>query len=133
MKKGWRLLEASKPGSRFQERYRRRWKNRRGAFHISTVLYVAVGVVLISVSAFFGWLPLLGWGTVILGLGLIAGEFWPAARLMDWLEVRSRRLFRPVGRAFSKLPPWAQLAVSACIALATFALVYVVYRSAFGG
>jgi len=85
------------------------------------------------VSAFFGWLPVLGWGTVALGLGMIAGEFKPAALLMDWLEVRLRKLFRPVARGFRRLSPLVQLAVSASIAILTFGLVYALYRSTFGG
>lgn len=133
MKKGWHLFEASKPGNRFRERYRRRQKAGRSTFHPSRVLYVVGGLVLIVVSAFFGWLPVLGWGTVFLGLGMIAGEFWPAAALMDWLEVRARRLFRPVGRAFRRLSGWSQLAISASIAILTFGLVYAIYRSTVGG
>lgn len=133
MKKGWRLLEASKPGSRFRERYRRRQRSGGGTFRPSKILYVVGGLALIAVSAFFGWLPVLGWGTIVLGLGMIAGEFRPAAWFMDWLEVRARRLFKPVARAFRRLPRWAQLAVSVAIALLTFALVYTVYRYTFGG
>lgn len=132
IKKGWRLFEASKPGYRFRERYRRRQKSGRGTFHPSRVLYVAGGIALIVVSAFIGWLPVFGWGTVFLGLGMVAGEFEPAARLMDWLEVKARRLFRPVGRAFIRLSAWARLAISASIALLTLALVYGLYQVSFG-
>lgn len=133
IKNGWKLLEASRPGNRFRDRYRRRQKSRRSAFHPSRILYVAGGLALMVVSAFFGWLPILGWGTVILGLGMIAGEFRPAAWLMDWLEIRVRRIFKPVARLFRRLPPIAQLAVSSSIALLTFALMYGVYSASFGG
>lgn len=132
-KKGWRLFEASPPGRRFRERYYRRQRASRGNFTLSKILYVLGGLALIVVSAFFGWLPVLGWGTVALGFGMIAGEFKPAAILMDWLEVRLRRIFRPIARGFRKLSPLAQLAVSGCIALLTFGLVYAIYRSTFGG
>ncbi|WP_047863783.1 hypothetical protein [Rubrobacter aplysinae] len=132
VKTGWRLLEASRPGRRFQDRYRRRQQSVRG-FHPSRILYVIGGLALMVVSAFFGWLPILGWGTVVLGLGMIAGEFRPAAWLMDRLEVRLRKVFAPVAKAFRRLNPWAQLAVSTCIALLTFALMYGVYSASFGG
>jgi hypothetical protein len=133
IREGWHLLESGKPGKRFRERYYRRQKIGKGKFRPSKILYVAGGLVLMVVSAFFGWLPVLGWGTVILGLGMIAGEFRPAAWLMDWLEVRARRVFGPVARAFRKLHRPAQLAVSLCIALLTFALVYGMYSVSFGG
>lgn len=133
IKEGWRLLEASEPGRRFRDRYHRRRKSGRGKFRLSKILYAAGGLALIFVSAFLGWLPILGWGTVVLGLGMIAGEFKPAAWLMDRLELRSRRLFRPIARTFRGLSRWAQLAVSASIALLTFALVYGIYNLSFGG
>ena len=88
--------------------------------------------MLILVSALFGWLPVLGWGTTILGLAMIAGEFYPVARLMDWLEVRARLLLGPLGKAFMRAPVWAQFSVSLLIAVSTFALVYGVYSLTFG-
>jgi len=94
--------------------------------------YVVGGTVLIVVSALFGWLPVLGWGTAILGLGMIAGEFYPVARLMDRLEVRVRKLLRPLGKAFLTWPAWVQLSVSLAIAVSTFALVFGLYSLTFG-
>jgi hypothetical protein len=88
--------------------------------------------VLIVLSAFFGWLPVLGWGTVVLGLAMIAGVFYPVARLMDRLEVGARILFKPLGNKLVRLPAWAQLSASLGIALATFALVYGIYSLALG-
>jgi len=94
--------------------------------------YLGGGAVLIVLSALFGWLPILGWGTVILGLAMIAGEVQPVARLMDRLEVRVRRLFGPLGKKLVRLPVWARVCVSLTGALATFALVYGLYSLALG-
>ena len=85
------------------------------------------GAALMAISAVFGWLPVLGWGTAFLGLGMIAGEFYPAARLMDRMELGARRTFGPLAKALSRLPAWVQLCLSLAIALATFALVYGLY------
>jgi len=63
---------------------------------------------------------------------MIAGEFYPVARLMDRLEVSARRLFKPLGKTFVKLPAWAQLSVSLTIAVSTFALVYGVFSLTMG-
>ena len=94
--------------------------------------YLVGGVGLIVVSAFFGWLPVLGWGTLVLGLTMIAGEVQQVARFMDQLEVRLRRLFSPSARKIVRLPVWAQLSVSFAVALATFAFVYGLYWLALG-
>jgi hypothetical protein len=95
-------------------------------------LYLGGGAVLIVLSAFFGWLPVLGWGTVAVGLVMIAGEFYPVARLMDRLESEARILFKPLSKKLARLPAWAQLSASVGMALATFALVYGVYALALG-
>ncbi len=85
-------------------------------------------------SALFGWLPVLGRGTAVLGLGMVAGEYYPAARLMDRLEVGSRWLFRPLVKAFVGLPGWARLSVSLAVALGGLALAaYGLYWLVSGG
>lgn len=132
IERSWHRFARSKPGQRFKDRYRHRKSKDRGKFHPARLFYVVGGLFLIVVSAFFGWLPVLGWGTVFLGLGMIAGEFFPAARLMDWLEVRARVLFRPVGRLFLRLPLWAQLATPFVVAVLTFLLMFRIYTITFG-
>jgi hypothetical protein len=133
MEKSWYRFKKSKPGERFKDRYHHHQMKNRGTFHPARLFYVIGGLILIVFSAFFGWLPVLGWGTVFLGLGMIAGEFHPAARLMDWLEVRARILFRPVGRLFMKLPLWAQIATPFVVAALTFLLMFQIYTATFGG
>ena len=128
----WQIFARGRPGVRFREHYRLRQSRGRGAFHPARLSYLAVGTVLIVLSALFGWLPVLGWGTAILGLALIAGEFHPVARLMDRLEASARTLFKPLGRKFARLPAWVQLTASLGMALATFAIVYGFYSIALG-
>jgi len=91
------------------------------------------GAALVVLSAFFGWLPVLGWGTVFLGLAMIAGELYSVAHSLDWLEASARIHFRPLGKKLVRLPAWAQLSASMGVALATFALVYGLYSLALGG
>ena len=132
IKTSWRIFASGRPGVRFREHYRLRQSRGRGAFHPARLSYLAVGTVLIVLSALFGWLPVLGWGTAILGLALIAGEFHSVARLMDRLEASARILFKPLGRKLARLPAWAQLTTSLGVALATFAFVYGFYSFALG-
>src|ERR671912_2530025 len=132
LRTSWRIFAGGRPGLRFRENYRLRQSRRRGTFHPARLSYIAVGTALIAGSALFGWMPVLGWGTGILGLGMIAGEFYPVARLMDRLEVRARVLLGPLAKAFVSSPVWAQLSVSMLIAVSTFALVYGLYSLTFG-
>ena len=133
LKERWRLFAAARPGFRFRERYLARKRGRGGRPRLARAFAVAGGAALVALSALFGWLPVLGWGTAVLGLGMIAGEFYPAARLMDRLEVGSRRLFGPLVGALVGLPARARLAVSLAGALAGFALAYGLCSLALGG
>lgn len=97
VKTSWRLFAASRPGLRFRERYRLRQSRGHRGLHPVRLANLLGGAALIAVSAVLGWLPILGWGTAVLGLSMIAGESYPAARLMDRLEVGARRLLGPAG------------------------------------
>ena len=134
MKTSWRIFAGSRPGLRFRERYRLRQSRARGrsVFHPARLLHLGGGAALVVLSAFFGWMPVLGWGTVALGLAMIAGEFYPVARLMDRLESEGRIAFGPLGKTLRGLPAWVQLFASLGLALSTFALVYGIYSLALG-
>ena len=134
IRRSWRIFAGGRPGLRFRERYRLRQSRvrGRGLWHPARLVYLVGGAALVVLSAFFGWLPVLGWGTAILGLAMIAGEFYPIARLMDQLEVRVRGFLKPLGKTFARLPAWTQVFASLTIALATFALVYGLYSMTFG-
>ena len=128
----WRIFAGGRPGLRFRERYRLRQSRGHRGWHPVRLANLAGGAGLIAVSAVFGWLPVLGWGTVVLGLAMVAGEVQPVARLMDRWEVAARRLLGPPAKTVGRLPVWAQLCVSLTGALATFALVYGLYSLALG-
>jgi hypothetical protein len=132
IRRNWHHFSSGRPGLRFRERYRLHQSRRRGRFDLVRISYIVGGTLLIAVSALLGWLPVLGWGTAILGMSMIAGEFYPVARFMDWLEVRARVLLGPLVKAFMRLPVWAQLSVSVMIAVSTFAFVYGLYSLSFG-
>src|ERR671916_433746 len=91
LRTSWRIFAGARPGLRFRENYRLRQSRRRGTFHPARISYIAVGTALIAGSALFGWMPVLGWGTGILGLGMIAGEFYPVARLDATLRLPGSR------------------------------------------
>jgi hypothetical protein len=131
-KRSWRRFEASKPGHRFQERYRRRqerehgWRDPRRLFYVLGGLIVAVGSLLL------GALPGPGTLTFFLGLGMIAGEFLPVARLLDWAEVRLRKLGRWIWGIWRSSAAGKALVVSVA-AICAAVVLYVAYLLLFGG
>ncbi len=90
----WLRFKEAAPGRRFQERYRRRREKGHGWLDPRRLLNVVAGLGLVVFSTFFGWAPGPGMLTFFIGLGMVAGELQPAARLLDRGEVRARHLGR---------------------------------------
>lgn len=128
----WQSFRRSRLGHRFQERYRRRQRESSGPFDPGKVLYIGVGLVLMVGSAIFGVLPGPGTLTLFLGLAMIAGEFRPVARLLDWAEVRGREFLRWFRRVWRGASPVGKALISLVILALALALAYLAYRLLFG-
>src|SRR5215212_11336526 len=126
----WRRFSRGRPGKRFQERYRRRQEQGRGQWDVRRVLYISLGVLIVAVSAVGGLLPGPGWGTAIIGFALIAGEFLPAACLLDRAELTLRGFLQFVRDIWGH--SWAgkvliiavAMLIIATIGYATYALLF---------
>jgi hypothetical protein len=130
-RRSWLLFKNTKPGDRFQVRYYRRRQS--GPGRLSMIFNVVVGSTLVIVSTLFGWAPGPGLVTLIIGLGMVGGEFLPVARFLDWAEVTLRRLARGARYVWTRSPLAGKvlivLAILACVA----GLGYGVYHLLFGG
>jgi uncharacterized protein (TIGR02611 family) len=130
-KGGWQSFKESEPGHRFQDRYRRRQRQSSGWLDPGTVLNVLAGVVIMAAGLFLVPFPGPGWLVTFLGLGFIAGEFRPVARLLDWIEVRARRLLRWARSIWDRSPaPVKALIVLVAVAVGA-ALAFGAYRLLF--
>ena len=92
LKKYWTSLKQGDPGSRFQEQYEK--EHRKKKRPIGRILRIAAGVILMPVGLFFLAVPGPGLLIILLGAVLIARELRLAAMLLDWLEVRGRKVFK---------------------------------------
>ncbi len=90
------------------------------------------GLLIAVVSLVLGVLPGPGTLTFFLGLAMIAGEFYPVARLLDWAEVRARKLARWVGGIWRSSDAGKALVASVAVVCGA-ALFYVAYLLLFGG
>jgi hypothetical protein len=131
-KRSWRHFGASKPGHRFQDRYRRRRDKERGWMDPWRLFYVVGGLIIAVGSLLFGILPGPGTMTFLVGLGMIPGEFRPIARLLDWGEVRARELGRWFGRVWRSSAAGKVLVVSVA-AVCVGTVLRVAYLLLFGG
>jgi uncharacterized protein (TIGR02611 family) len=127
----WREFRESKPGQRFKDRYRRRRQDEQGHI-VWRIFLITVGAIIALGSLILAPLPGPGWATVFIGLMILAGELLPAARFLDWLEIRLRKLGRLIHRVW-KGSVLGKIAVILVAALCIAAVVYVVYLLLFGG
>lgn len=129
LKKDWHEFSNSRPGERFKERYRRR--QREPGHIVKRVVLIILGAVLAVGSLFTAPLPGPGFATVFLGLAILAGELLPAARLLDWSEVRLRRLWRFIQMVWHSGTP-GKVAVVVVAAVLVISFLYVAYVLLFG-
>ncbi len=129
-RKIWQQFKESKPGHRCQDRYHRRQRNGRSRFR--RILNVIVGLAIAIGGLVLGWAPGLGSVAFFLGMWMMAGEFHPLACLLDWAEVRGRKLarwVRAIWRSSAAGKTLAVLAAAICVA----AVLYATYLLLFGG
>jgi uncharacterized protein (TIGR02611 family) len=133
IKQDWQQFKQSRPGHRFQDRYKRRQREERGRWSAGKVFNVFLGLVIITGGIVLVAAPGPGWITVFIGLGFIASEFAPVARLLDWAEMKGRTIAE-WGKDF-----WdrSSLTVKVLIVLLAVAVVtalaYGAYYVLFGG
>lgn len=91
MRKSWLELKRGRPGRRFQDRHARGRESARGV--AGKCAFVCVGVLILLVGIVL--LPLPGPGMVIVALGalVMAEGSRTAAKALDALELRARRLY----------------------------------------
>src|SRR5919107_1471801 len=129
MQEHWRGFRESKPGQRFKDRYPRRRQGEKGDILLKIFL-IPLGAVIALGSLVLAPLPGPGWATVFIGLMILAGELLPAARFLDWLEVRLRKLGRYVYKIW-RASVWGKISVILVAAVCVAAVAYVVYLLVF--
>jgi hypothetical protein len=127
--KEWRwFLKHSAPGCRFWDRYRRRQQAGRGRSKFRRACYVALGTAIAIGSLVLAPLPGPGWGTFFVGSGIVAGEVWHVARLLDRGEVELRRGLQRTKGAWDTSAPALRVLIALTISLGVMASVYGAYH-----
>jgi Putative transmembrane protein (PGPGW) len=93
---------------------------------------ITLGAVIALGSLVLAPLPGPGWITVFIGLMILGGELLPAARLLDWLELRIRKLWQLVLKVWRSSFP-GKVAVVMVAGSCAAAIIYVGYLLLFSG
>ena len=88
IKSHWNDLKRGKPGSRFQDHYKKRHEKQSSPWR--EVLVLGGGALIVAAGIFFLPAPGPGFLIIFLGGGLMAQESRHAARVLDWCEKRIR-------------------------------------------
>ncbi len=131
-RRSWQQFKESRAGNRFQERYHYRQQGSSNWFSPRKVLYIVGGITVAVASLALAPLPGPGWVTFFIGLALLAGEILFAARLLDSIEVKIRKLalvFRDVWRELSA--PGRMLVILMILTI-VIVLAYASFRPIFG-
>jgi uncharacterized protein (TIGR02611 family) len=129
LKGNWEEFKESKPGERFKDRYRRRQQE--PGHMVKRIVLVILGAVIALGSLLTAPLPGPGFATVFLGLAILAGELLPAARFLDWSEVRLRLLWQFVVDVW-RTGPFGKVSIIFVVAFLAAGFLYVAYRLLFG-
>jgi len=92
LKQQWQAFRRSRPGHRFEHRHERSRKRRASQPRYLRVLKPFVAIILIAVGVVLCIIPGPGIPFIIVGAGLLGDEWRPLAQVLDWLEIRIRKV-----------------------------------------
>ncbi len=127
-KRAWQEFRRSRPGDRFQERYKRRQQTTRGPFDRKNLLYLGGGVAIIIVGALLAPIPGPGGIIGVVGLALIGSLFLPVARALDWGELRVRGIVRWARNVWQVLPLGMKVVIGLLAAIIMVMMGYIAYQ-----
>lgn len=131
-KQSWQDFKESDPGRRFQDRYDRRQEAEHGRWDKRAIINVVLGIAIAAGGLLLVPAPGPGWIVTFLGLGLLASEFGPVARGLDWTELKLRGVAEWARGTWDR----SSIPVKALLVLAGLAILgalgYGAYRLLFG-
>lgn len=110
-KQQWRALRESRPGERFEDRYRAANRKRDGGSLGGHIVRVGLAVALFAIGVVLVVIP--GPAVLFFALAgaLMATESLWVARALDWTELKVRAMLRFAGRWWQKSSAFARVAV----------------------
>ena len=120
-------LRRGESGSRFSDFYDFRQSRRAPGLSVSRVLTIFLGLALTIGGASIGWLPGPGGFVAIFGLALLAQEFRPMAKALDWCEPKLRALWQWVVRTWRRMSSSGRVAMAMTIVLTGASVGYAAY------
>ncbi len=124
----WKSLKQGRPGHRFQAHYAESQRQERGRGTCGRLALIAAAVVCFAIGVVLVFIPGPAFVFFFLGGGLLASESKFVARIMDWSEVKGRKLAHWGAATWRRLGPIARAGVLVAAAAAGAAATFVTFR-----
>jgi hypothetical protein len=129
----WRMLSRAWPGKRFQRRYEISRRTRNRTTIAGRFVRLALAIVFLAIGAVLVFIPGPAILFFVLAGSLLATESRILARMLDALEVVTRRIVRIARRVWRGLSVRGRIAAAALIGLCTIGAGYLTWRILLGG
>lgn len=132
LKHEWQQLRRAPPGQRFQRRFDARANGSAGPNSLlRRVVVIGTAIVLGAIGLVLVFIP----GPAILFFfiagALLAEESRLIARLLDWIELRARAVWRPLKAWWKRRSQVAKVSAAVTLVLVTGAVTYGSYKVIF--
>jgi hypothetical protein len=125
--KQWHSLSAGKPGHRFRDRYHQNQKNPQQRWTGRIVRFVLAAVIFLGAAA-LTVIPGPATPLFFVAGALIASDWLWMAKVMDRIEVLLRKIFKPVGKVWLKLPVYGRVLLALFTTTLSITVSVAVYR-----
>lgn len=132
LKRHWCELKTGSPGHRFKDRYERIQERREEKPALLRWLKPMIALAIVGVGVVFCITPGPGIPLILVGAMLLAEHSLALARMLDWLEVRARKVFERARSSWRKTSPvvknGAVVIAMAIVAAVGYGAYQVVFR-----
>ncbi|MBI2510676.1 MAG: hypothetical protein HYV96_01740 [Opitutae bacterium] len=128
LKSQWAALKRSRPGHRFQDRYERNLQSRNGAKTLWRIVRIVIAAGFVVLGVLFMFIPGPAIAFYAIAGALLATDSLPLAKLLDWIEVRSRRMARWAAAKWQPLPLAAKLTLGTLGVCGSITSTWLLYR-----
>lgn len=128
LRKNFRHIKRGRPGHRFRDHYAYERRTHRGRRSTSRILTLLLGIAAVIVGLVLCVIPGPGLPFIFVGGGLLAAESLMVARIMDWLEVKLRTVWKWGMGYWKHWPRWAQVLVGVLMVVGGIASSFLFYR-----
>lgn len=115
--KKWHLLPDGRPGERFRNRYHQHQRSKRRGLGGMILRFLLAGVAA-AIGFILVFIPGPAVVFFLIAGALLAADWLPVARLLDWGEVHARRIWARARKVWAGLSTPARVAVVAVALLA---------------